>query len=178
VTDGFSVQLDEGEGTEGAEPDDRAPPLSTSARRAGVTKMVPHRGDSSQDPPEAVRGQVKTKGDSMAVITGSIEADVPLEFADLEWGKFVFESLYGSYSRGFADVEPLLDEQDMNAGDVRFETEGDRLVRVTVELEYVPRTTDTAQEEIARAEATLRRDLEKYRLFLLERCERESCRPR
>jgi len=41
----------------------------------------------------------------------------------------------------------------------------------------VPRTTDTAQEEIARAEATLRRDLEKYRLFLLERCERESCRP-
>jgi hypothetical protein len=113
----------------------------------------------------------------MAVITGSIEADVPLEFADLEWSKFVFESLYGSYSRGFADVEPLIDEQDMDAGSVRFETEGDRLVKVTVELDYVPRTTDTAAAEIVHAEATLRRDLEKYRLFLLERCARESCRP-
>jgi hypothetical protein len=113
----------------------------------------------------------------MATIKGSIEADVPLAFADLEWSKFVFESLYGSYTRGFADVEPLIDEQDMGAGDVRFETDGDRLVRVTVELDYVPRTTGTADVEIARAEATLQRDLEKYRLFLLDRCERESCRP-
>ena len=114
----------------------------------------------------------------MAIIKGSIEADVPLEFADLEWSKFVLESLCCGYSRGFADVEPLIDEQDMDAGDVRFETEGDRLVRVTVQLDYEPRSTDTAAEEIARAEGTLRRDLEKYRLFLLERCERESCRPR
>ena len=113
----------------------------------------------------------------MAIISGSIEADVPLKFADLEWSKFVLESLYRSYSRGFADVEPLIDEQDMDAGEVKFETEGDRLVRVTVELDYVPRTTDTAAVEITRAEGTLRRDLEKYRLFLLERCERESCRP-
>jgi hypothetical protein len=113
----------------------------------------------------------------MAVIKGSVVADVPLEFADLEWGKFVFESLYGSYARGFADVEPLLDEQDMAAGDVRFETEGDRLVKVTVELDYTPRSHDAAPQEIAHAEATLQRDLEKYRLFLLERCEREDCRP-
>ena len=113
----------------------------------------------------------------MAIIKGSIEADVPLEFADLEWSKFVLESLYRNYSRGFADVEPLIDEQDMDAGAVNFETEGDRLVRVTVELDYVPRTKDTAAEEIARAEGALRRDLEKYRRFLLEQCERESCRP-
>jgi hypothetical protein len=125
----------------------------------------------------AARGKVEREGDVMAIIKGSIEADVPLEFADLEWGEFVFESLYGSYSRGFADVEPLIDEQDMDAGGVKFETEGDRLVRVTVELEYTPRTTDTADVEIARAEATLNRDLEKYRLFLLERCKRENCRP-
>jgi len=112
----------------------------------------------------------------MAVIKGSVEADVPLEFADLEWSKFVFESLYGSYTRGFADVEPLLDEQDMDAGEVKFETEGDRLVRVTVELEYAPRSSGAAGTEIARAEATLQHDLEKYRQFLLDRCERESCR--
>jgi hypothetical protein len=113
----------------------------------------------------------------MAIIKGSIEADVPLEFADLEWSKFVIESLYRNYSRGFADVEPLIDEQDMDAGEVKFETEGDRLVRVTVELDYVPRTTATAAEETARAEAALQRDLEKYRTFLLKRCEQESCRP-
>jgi hypothetical protein len=113
----------------------------------------------------------------MAIIKGSIEADVPLEFADLEWSKFVLESLCCSYTRGFADVEPLIDEEDMAAGDVRFETQGNRLVRVTVELDYVPRTTDGGAEEVARAEGTLRRDLEKYRLFLVERCERESCRP-
>ena len=85
---------------------------------------------------------------------------MPLEFADLEWSKFVLESLCCSYSRGFADVEPLIDEEDMDAGTVKFETQGNRLVRVTVELDYVPRTTDTAAEEIARAEGTLRRDLE------------------
>jgi len=113
----------------------------------------------------------------MTIIKGSIEADVPLEFADLEWSRFVLESFYRNYSRGFADVAPLIDEQDMDAGEVKFETEGDRLVRVTVELDYVPRTTVTAAEETARAEEALRRDLEKYRVFLLERCARESCRP-
>ncbi|HEY5387634.1 MAG TPA: hypothetical protein VIL79_06995, partial [Thermoleophilia bacterium] len=122
-------------------------------------------------------GRIESKGGIMAIIKGSVEADVPLEFADLEWSKFVLESLCCSYSRGFADVEPLIDEQDLDAGEVTFETQGNRLVRVTVELDYVPRTTDTAAEEIARAEGTLRRDLEKYRQFLVERCERESCRP-
>ncbi|MCX6372798.1 MAG: hypothetical protein NTX16_06885 [Actinobacteria bacterium] len=89
---------------------------------------------------------------------------MPLEFADLEWSRFALESICRGHSRGSADVEPLIDDQDMDAGDVRFETQGDRLVRVTVELDYVPRTTDTATAETAHAEGTLRRDLEKYRL--------------
>jgi len=113
----------------------------------------------------------------MAIIKGSIEAGVPLEFADLEWSQFVLESLCCNYSRGFADVEPLIDEADMDAAEVKFETEGDRLVRVTVELDYVPRSTGAAAMEIAHAEGTLRRDLEKYRQFLLERYARESVRP-
>jgi len=113
----------------------------------------------------------------MAIIRASIEADVPLEFADLEWGEFVFESLFRSYTRGFADVEPLIDEQEMNAGKVDFQTSGDRLVKVTVELDYTPRTKGTADEEIARAQATLERDLEKYRLFLVDHCARKQCRP-
>lgn len=86
----------------------------------------------------------------MAIIKGSIEADVPLAFADLEWSRFVLEFLCCGYSRGFADVVPLIDEQDMDACDVRFETERDRLVRVTVQLDYEPRSTDTAAEETAR----------------------------
>lgn len=113
----------------------------------------------------------------MAIIKGSIEAGVPLEFADLEWSQFVLESLCCNYSRGFADVEPLIDEADIDAAEVKFETEGDRLVRVTVELDYVPRSAGAAATEIAHAEGTLRRDLEKYRKFLLERYARESVRP-
>ena len=111
----------------------------------------------------------------MTIIKDSIEADVPLEFADLEWSRFMLESVCCNYTRGFADVEPLVDEADMDT-EIKFETEGDRLIKVTVELDYVPRTTDAAAE-IAHAEGTLRRNLEKYRKFLLERCEREGCRP-
>jgi hypothetical protein len=48
---------------------------------------------------------------------------------------------------------------------------------VAVEIDYTPRSEDTAAEEIAHAQATLERDLEKYRLFVLDRCERMQCRP-
>jgi len=114
----------------------------------------------------------------MAAITGSVKVDVPLEFADLEWSEFMLVSLLSGYTRGLTDVEPLIDEEDMRAGKVEFTTEGDRLVNVTVEIDYTPRSKDTADEEIARAQATLERDLEKYRRFVLDRCERMQCRPR
>ena len=70
-----------------------------------------------------------------------------------------------------------IDARDTDHGEVKFQTDGARLVRVTVEFAYVRRTTVTAAEEIAYAEGTLRRDLEKYRLLVLDRCKRESCRP-
>ena len=54
-------------------------------------------------------------------------------------------------------------------------TTDDRLVRVAVELQYAPRTQQ-AVEETARAQATLERDLEKYRRFVLDRCEKLQCR--
>ena len=113
----------------------------------------------------------------MASIRASIAVDVPVEFADLEWSEFVLDSLLSGYTRGLTDVEPLIDETDMEAGKVELTTEGDRLVRVTVELDYKPRTRDTVDEEVARAQATLERDLEKYRLFVLDRCARMQCRP-
>jgi hypothetical protein len=113
----------------------------------------------------------------MATIHASVEVDAPLEFADLEWSEFVLDSLLHGYARGLIDAEPLIDEDDMKAGKVEFTTEGERLVKVDVRLDYTPRTTTAAGEEVGRAQATLERDLEKYRLFVAGRCERLGCRP-
>ena len=76
----------------------------------------------------------------MAVLKGAVEADVPIAFADKEWTEFVFRSLYGNYAKGFEDVAASVSETDADSGTVTFETEGDRLVRVSVEVEYTPRT--------------------------------------
>ena len=113
----------------------------------------------------------------MTVITASVTVDVPLEFADLEWSEFLLDSLLSGYTRGLTDVEPLIDEEDIKAGKVDFTTEGERLVTVAVAIDYTPHSKDGADEEIARAQATLSRDLEKYRLFVQDRCERMQCRP-
>jgi hypothetical protein len=113
----------------------------------------------------------------VATIQASIEVDVPLEFADLEWSEFVLKSMLSGYTRGLTDVEPLIDEDDIKAGKVGFATEGERLVRVTVELDYAPRSRGMADQEVARAQATLERDLEKYRSFVTDRCARMECRP-
>ena len=113
----------------------------------------------------------------MAILSGSIEADVPIAFADREWTEFVFRNLYGNYAKGFDDVAASINETDADSGTVKFETEGDRLIKVSVELEYTPRARDNPDEDVARAQARLNHDLEKYRIFLLRRCEQESCRP-
>ena len=112
----------------------------------------------------------------MAVLKGAVEADVPIQFADQEWTEFMFRSLYGSYAKGFEDVATSLSETDADSGNVTFETEGDRLVKVSVEIEYTPRRGADATAEVAAAQARLERDLEKYRVFLVRRCEQESCR--
>ena len=111
----------------------------------------------------------------MAVLKGSVKADVPLAFADQEWTEFVFRSLYGSYGKGFEDVATSLAETDADSGTVTFETDGETLVKVAVEVEYTPRGGDPSAD-VARAQARLERDLDKYREFLLRRCEQESCR--
>ena len=112
----------------------------------------------------------------MAVLSGEVEADVPIQFADREWTEFMFRSLYGSYAKGFEDVASSINETDADSGRVTFETEGDRLIKVSVELEYTPHSTSDPDAEVARAQQRLDHDLEKYRVFLLRRCEQESCR--
>jgi hypothetical protein len=113
----------------------------------------------------------------MAVLSGSIEADVPIAFADREWTEFVFRNLYGNYAQGFDDVAASINETDADSGTVKFETEGERLVKVSVEVEYTPRGGGDPAKEVARAQGRLERDLEKYHTFLLRRCEQEDCRP-
>jgi hypothetical protein len=113
----------------------------------------------------------------MPTIHASIDLDVPLEFAELEWSEFVLESLLNGYARGLIDEKSLIDEDDMNAGDVRFTTEGERLVKVDVRLDYSPRSTAGAETEVSRAQGTLERDLKRYRRFVVDRCERLGCRP-
>jgi len=113
----------------------------------------------------------------MATLSGSIEADVPLTFADLEWSEFMWRSLYGSFAKGFTDVaDASVSAIDADSGTVTFETEGERLIKVSVEVKFTPRAGGDRAQEIARAQAQLEGDLEKYRTFLLKRCEQESCR--
>jgi hypothetical protein len=113
----------------------------------------------------------------MATLKGSIEADVPVTFADREWSEFMWRSLYGSFARGFTEVaDASVSAIDADSGTVTFETEGERLVKVSVEVKFVPREDANRDQEIARAQAQMERDLEKYRTFLLRRCEQDSCR--
>ena len=112
----------------------------------------------------------------MATLSGSVEADVPIAFADREWTEFVFRNLYGNYAKGFDEVSSSVTESDADSGTVRLETEGDRLVKVSVELQYAPHADGDPAAEIAQAQARLEHDLERYRTFLLKRCEQESCR--
>ena len=113
----------------------------------------------------------------MATLRGSIEADVPITFADREWSEFMWRSLYGSFARGFTDVaDASVSALDADSGTVTFETEGERLVKVAVEVKFTPRPGADRDQQITHAQAQLERDLEKYRIFLLRRCEQESCR--
>ena len=112
----------------------------------------------------------------MVVLSGSIEANVPIKYADKEWSEFTWRSLYGSLARGFDDDSTWITDTDADSGTVKFETEGDRLVKVLVELKYTPHGHGEPNDEIAKAQARLDADLEKYRKFLLWRCEQDNCR--
>ncbi len=112
----------------------------------------------------------------MSKVSASIEADVPIEFADREWREFVRRSLYGRATGGRDDMASSIDELDADDGTVSFETEPNRLVRVSVELDYVPRSSKRGEDEARRAQEILDSDLQKYRSFVLRRCAELDCR--
>ena len=110
----------------------------------------------------------------MVVLEASIETHVPIQFADEVWSEFIRRSMYGSYAKGFADVAASLYEIDADDGIVTFDTVGDGLVRVTVEIEYAAHAGGSAAADIARAQTHLEQVLERYCVFLHRRCHRES----
>ena len=117
----------------------------------------------------------RDRGNMMATMKGSFTADMPLELRI--WSGAISCSIpCCNYPRGCGDVEPLIDEAAWMPprSSSRARVTGSQ---VDVELDYVPRSTDDAATEIAHAEGTLRRVLEKYRLFLLMRYARVSVRP-
>lgn len=114
----------------------------------------------------------------MSQVSASIDVDVPLRFADREWTEFVWRMFAGYYTMPVDEfVRPVGgDDSEADNGVVRFETEGDRLTKVTVELAYSPRNAGAAEQEEAHVRARLQRDLELYRAFLLRRCDETQCR--
>lgn len=114
----------------------------------------------------------------MSQIEASMEVDVPIRFADREWSEFAWRTFVGHLSMPVDDLKHPVggDETEGERGVVRFETKGDRLTRVIVELNYSPRRIDDAAAEEAQVLSRLRNDLESYRSFLLKRCEETSCR--
>jgi hypothetical protein len=112
----------------------------------------------------------------MVLLKACVEAGVPIQTADEVWSEFIRRSTYGAYAKGFSDVAASLYEIDADDGTVTFEAVGERLVRVSVVLEFTPRGGGDPVAEVASAQASLERDLEKYRVFLLRRCGLESLR--
>jgi len=84
----------------------------------------------------------------------------PIEFANREWTEFVFLSLFRNYAAKPSDVAWSIDESDSDAGIVTFDTQGDRLVKVTVELQYTPQSGNDPDAEVRQVQDRLRRDLE------------------
>ena len=109
----------------------------------------------------------------MATLHGTIEADVPIEFADREWREFIGRSVYRRFPRGYDDVASAITEIDADDGSVTFETEPGGRTRVSVDLDY---TAAKGRADVEGAQQRLQRDLTKYRDFVLRRCDEVSCR--
>lgn len=114
----------------------------------------------------------------MSVLTASIEADVPVSFADREWREFIGRAVYDRFPQGYEDLRSSLRDLEADDGSVTFAELGSNRSRVSVELEYTPHDTADARSDVVRAQRELDRDLDKYREFVLRRCDEQLCRNR
>ena len=112
----------------------------------------------------------------MPLLTGSIEADVPVSFADREWREFIGRSVYDRFPQGFEDLRSSLADLDGDDGRVMIADLGGGRARVSVEIDYTPHDPVDPGSDVARAQRELDRGLDKYRDFVLRRCDEELCR--
>lgn len=106
----------------------------------------------------------------MPTLSESIEANVPVEFADREWGRYMVRQFY---ERHPGPDEAISDE--FADGTVKFEPEGDALTKVTVELNVQPPPGSDADADVARARKRVGSVLRGYRTFVLKRCDETQC---
>ena len=106
-------------------------------------------------------------------LTAAIDANVPLEFADREWGAYMVRQFYEGRSRLPSDVS-----DEFKDGTVRFEPRQGGATRVTVDLEMEPAPGTDPDREYARAREGVGSVLEGYRSFVLRRCAETRCRER
>lgn len=109
----------------------------------------------------------------METISESIHADVPARFADRMWSEFVFRSQSAGRPRSQSDARWWVDESPVAKGTVKFARAQDRMVTITVDLQY---DAGGGEERPARVREHLRHDLESYRRYLEERCQETDCR--
>jgi hypothetical protein len=109
----------------------------------------------------------------MATLTASIEADVPVSFADQEWREFIGRSVYDRFPEGYDDLRSSLADLDADDGEVYFADLGTNRSRVHVELRY-DSTADRGS--LDRAQRELEGDLGKFREFVSRRCDEVICR--
>ena len=112
----------------------------------------------------------------MPLLTGTIEADVPVSFADREWREYVGRAVYDRFPEGYEDVRSSFADFDADAGKVTFADLGPNRSRVSVELQYTPHSDTDPESDVVRAQRELDRDLDRYRDFVLRRCDEQLCR--
>jgi hypothetical protein len=112
----------------------------------------------------------------MPTLSGSIEADVPVSFADREWREFVGRSVYDRFPKGYEDLRSAFADLDADGGRVMFSHTSEGRARVSVELDYTPHDPVDPGSDVARAQRELDGDLDKYRHFVSRRCDEELCR--
>jgi hypothetical protein len=103
---------------------------------------------------------------TMPTLTESVEAEVPVAFANREWTQFMTDSF-------FARRQAARDEY--GDGVVTFEPAGEGSTKVTVELQYEPKKGSGSEEDIAGAREHLEKTLEGYRAFVVKRCDETHC---
>ena len=112
----------------------------------------------------------------MPLLTGSIEADVPVSFADREWREYVGRAVHDRFPEGYEDLRSSMADLDADDGKVILADLGPNRSRVSVELEYTPHSETDPESDVVRAQRELASDLDKYRDFVQRRCDEQLCR--